>query len=252
MCYNLPATVTSLVLHVVCSALIWHRGGNYRAVAVVLFGIGSMQLSELFIHMDFDATRRFRSFYNSSVNRFGSLMGRFSLDVFQPVFSLFALLIAPVSVALKTNLSIIWLVLFVTKLVMVLASFPTDSQFVTTAKDERACINASNPDTCLLRWDWDALGNNWTMYVLLVIGIVAFAINQLTFWALFGVFHLVMTYLQQRRRGQVVRIWNSSGSCFWGPLLAYGLVLLDLPRRCPELPGIGQLREWVGRRAWIG
>jgi hypothetical protein len=111
MCYNLPVTVLSLGVHIILSIFIYNRGGYNKSIAILLLGVATMQLSELFIHMDYKANKFFKFPYKTNINRFGSILGRFSLDVIQPIFSLFAILICPINQNLKVNLCLIWFVL---------------------------------------------------------------------------------------------------------------------------------------------
>ena len=38
------------------------------------------------------------------------------------------------------------------------------------------------------------------------------------FWALFGVIHIILGTLTDHK---IIRFWNASGSCLWGPFLGY-------------------------------
>ena len=229
MCYNLQTTIISIITHVVLSFLIYKKGGYYKSIALLLIGVASMQFSELFIHYDYEGNKFITFPFKTNINRFGSILGRFSLDVIQPIFSLFGLLIAPINKNLKVNLCIIWFILFIIKLLLVIMTFPKDKDFKTTTKTD---CNLQNKDNCLLDWPWKTKGNIWLLYVILVMGLIALSANQLTFWSLFGLLHITLGYLQKQK---IIRIWNPSGSCFWGPFLAYIFIMLKVPEKIPEL-----------------
>lgn len=234
MCYSLKASIVSIIIHIVCSFLIWNRGGKYRSIALVLMGVGSMQLAELFIHMDFKANKYIQipGLDKTNINRFGSILGRYSLDVIQPVVSLFALLICPIPTNLKVNLCIIWFILFFVKLLLVIANYPKDDDFYTVQK-EPIC---DKEPICPLKWNWVSKGNIWLLYITLVVVLVALATDQLSFYLPLAVIHIILSK-------NFPKVWNASGSCFWGPILIYIVTLYNIPESVPQLSQVVQLKS---------
>jgi hypothetical protein len=227
MCYNLTVTKISIITHIVCSYLIYKRGGANKSLAIALIGIGSMQIAEFFIHYDKDANKSFDNGMN--INKFGSLLGRYSLDVIQPIFGLISILVAPISKNLKYNVCIIWFVLFLYKIISVLLYFPEHDKFKTIKKQD---CDIKDKKTCLLDWPWRSKGNIWIIYAILIVGLTAFSLKQVTFWSLFAIVDMILAYMTRQK---IIRFYNASGSCFWGPLLGYILILTRLNEKVPEL-----------------
>ena len=129
---------------------------------------------------------------------------------------------------LKRNLCAIWFVLFFTKIILVLIQFPTDVQLKTTQKQD---CNIQDKSQCLLDWPWEKYYSrlNWVIYIILVVGLWTIAEKQTTFWALFVVIHIILGTLTDH---QIIRFWNASGSCFWGPFLAYIILQQVYIKKC--------------------
>ena len=233
-------TVISIITHIICSFLIYKKGGIYKAISIALFGIGSMQIAEFFIHYDKNANKNFPNDMN--INKFGSLLGRYSLDVIHPIFGLFSILVLPISENLKHNLCIIWFVLFFFKLISVLLNFPEHDKFKTTKRQD---CNIKDKKKCLLDWPWRSKGNIWIVYVTVTVGLVDIGSKQVTFWLLFAIVDFI---LAQLTRHKIIRHYNASGSCFWTPLIAYILILTKINEKVPELPIFESLHKLLSSK----
>ena len=55
-------------------------------------------------------------------------------------------------------------------------------------------------------------------------------------------------YIRYLTDHQVIRFWNASGSCFWGPFLAYIILATGLYKKVPELPIFDKLRNLLSQK----
>ena len=239
MCYSKESSRISLIIHIL-SAISLVTYGYFKnrndmiVVGVVIFGIGTMQLAEYFIH-DYIHCKKLL-FKGMNTNRFGSLLGYYSLTIFQPLFALIGLHLSNCNPALKTKLTFLWCLLFLFIQLSTLPNFPKDKQLCTTKK-------ICDSEYCSLEWPWNPWRLNksffgfikWLMYFIIIVFIPLFAINQSSLFFIALIFHVLFST-------NMLKIWSDASSCYWGPLLIYVLYFFDIPRKIPELPFMKTLR----------
>ena len=101
MCFSKESSMHSMLIHSICTIMLIGWGIKYNrndmiVVGVILFGIGSMQLAEYYMHDD--------STCSSNKNRWGSILGYYSLTTIQPIFGMLAIQLADAKPSTKKTL----------------------------------------------------------------------------------------------------------------------------------------------------
>lgn len=224
MCYSKESSMHSMIIHVICTFILVMWGIKYKrndmvCVGVILFGIGTMQLAEYYMHDDLTCS--------NGKNRIGSVLGYYSLIIIQPIFGMIAIQLANVKANAKKKLCLIWAALLLINIISTIPTFPKDKDLCTNKK---IC---DHKPYCTLYWDWNPWGKanaftpiQWIIYCTLVFGLPLIALNQ-------GGFLLVLFAAQIIFEYAIPLAWTPAGSCYWGPLLVYALYLLDIPNKIP-------------------
>lgn len=237
MCYSKEASKKSIIVHVISLLILIIYGikknrNDMIVAAIVFFGVGSMQVGEYFIHDDPNCDKKMTD--NMTVNKFGSLFGYFSLIIIQPIFSLLALQISDCSPKLKTNLSVVFFILFMINLFISIKNFPTEDELCT---DKKEC----KEEYCTLDWKWNPWKKNslsWPLYIILMLLIPLFAIKKTNLFFILVVIHLFLTM-------KFSKLWSGPASCYWGPIALYLFFILDLPKYFSEFQFIKEFRDYL-------
>jgi hypothetical protein len=213
MCYSKNASIISFTIMFTISLYLFIQNKtDYRIIAVILFGVSTMQIAELLIHLDPNCDRK--------LNRFGSIFGLISLGVIQPIFSLLAAVYFGKIYKFKYNIYwiLLWIVLYLIYICLLISTWPSDNQF---------CTNEKTSDRKLAALEWPWTRNNvpyiYAFYWLLVFVYPALTTSTPIFWIILTVvFNPIIQIFDKHNR------MNESASCFWAPLLALFAVVFNI------------------------
>ena len=227
MCYSASSSIGAFMISFVGSLYLFNRNKpGDKIISVILFGISTMQIAELLIHLDISCKKVINykvinqdvfteglNFFDrkTTLNKIGSLLGIFSLVVIQPLFSLVATLMY--GKTMSSSVVFGWLALFILNMVVTSISWPTEEKLCT--KKRETCKDTQ----CKLFWPWFE-SSNVILYTLLVFILPLYfsKLKHKFIWMLYTIIGPVFL-------GLLYPIDHISMWCFFGPIIT---VLLKL------------------------
>ena len=202
MCYSAEASMGAFVFALILSYSLYTRNkGNDRSIAILIFGISTMQIAEFFMHLDPDC--------KSNINKYSSLLGLLILLIIQPIFSI----LSNINTQKKITKEIITqLILWVIYVLYMIKYYKPSSNDLCSKKD---CEG-----DCKLTWNWlktngDVIFN--ILYILLIFIIPIYVmyknkLNKSIIWLIY----LLLSIIFIHNSKYFSTLW-----CFWGPMGAY-------------------------------
>ena len=145
-----------------------------------------------------------------------------SLLVIQPIFGLIASLCFSKKIYDSRYIVLyiwLWVILYIAYIFIFISKWPYDNEFCTNEKETDSKLSA-------LYWPWTR-NNKAGIYIFYWIFVFLFpsiATSTPIFWIIISLCAFPIARLFTKKN-----ILNESASCYWGPLLALLIVLLNIP-----------------------
>jgi hypothetical protein len=244
MCFSFGASLAAFIIDVIGAVLLYtitvknkKLANDNKVYALLLIGLATMQLGELFIHSDLKCT--------SSLNAFGSHLAYFSLLFLQPFFAGLGIIYYGVGrpnepyegcsctrscLKNKSWIPFIWSVIFVIYAIMAADVGYEIDLYYSTSLDKNVskwCTSDFFCDGfgCPLLWNWDDL-NQGTRYILYFLLILGFPILSLEFWEFWASMLLLFLIAMSATSQPIFRL---GAACLWGPIISCVFQLCSLP-----------------------
>ena len=206
MCYSAESSMLAFSLATFFSYKLFSRNkGHDRSIALVIFGISTMQIAEFFMHLNNDC--------NSKLNKYSSILGLVVLLFIQPFFSILSNYNTDKNI--NSNKLLVHILVWFIYLIYIYNNFwPKDNELCT----ENVC------NDCKLNWKWfkssgDIISGILYSCVVLIIPLYVMhnknkIKNKTMLWIIYIISSiLIVILLNDKYFGT---LW-----CFWGPLGAY-------------------------------
>ena len=208
MCYSAKASFISFSVAVFFSYKLFIRNkGHDRSVALIIFGISTIQIAEFLMHLNYDC--------KSKLNKFSSILGLLILLLVQPIFSILS--------NINTGKKLLSKELFIHILIWFIFVGYTYYKF--WPKDNELCTEKLCQGDCKLNWKWFKSKNDiiyWILYVSVILIIPLYMMhnntkgfnNKTILWITYIILSIIIITLYNDK--YFATLW-----CFWGPLGAY-------------------------------
>ena len=202
MCYSAEASILSFLVSIFISYNLYKRNKNYdRSIALIIFGISTIQIAEFFMHLNYDC--------NSKMNKYSSLLGLLIILLIQPLFSIISNIYTQNKI---TKELIIQFILWIIYILYIVFNFWPNSKELCTTKNCKG--------DCKLTWNWLKTNGDiifMILYNLIILIIPIYVmyknnLNKIFMW----LFYLIMSVIFIYKNKYFGTLW-----CFWGPIGAY-------------------------------
>tara|TARA_Y100000389_G_scaffold185970_1_gene205883 strand:+ start:406 stop:1035 length:630 start_codon:yes stop_codon:yes gene_type:complete len=202
MCYSAKASIGAYIFSLILSYSLYIRNKkNDRSIAILIFGISTMQIAEFFMHLDPNC--------ETNINKYSSILGMMIILLIQPLFSVLSNIHTQKKITKEIITHIIlW---FIYLIYMIKYFWPKSSEWCS----KKECMG-----DCKLTWNWWKLNNDYIIQILytsIILIIPIYIMNKhnlknMMIWFLY-IFLSVAFIYNNKYFGT---LW-----CFWGPLGAY-------------------------------
>ena len=202
MCYSAEASLGAFVFALFISYSLYTRNkGNDRSIAILIFGISTMQIAEFFMHLDPNC--------KTNINKYSSILGLFTLILIQPLFSIMSNIHTQKKLSKEIITQIILAIIYF--IYIVKYYWPKSSEWCS----KKNCIG-----DCKLSWNWWKSGKDYIpliLYLVVVLLIPIYVLNKNNLnKALMWLSYLFLSVILIYSNKYFNTLW-----CFWGPLGAY-------------------------------